>query len=179
MNRSRRDPRPPVYLTSEEIEECCMLPPDSSDDDSADDSDADPDYDPDLAHTNRLEGFMQSKYNNDEEMNTEEDNLAEIRNETSSQAEEEKPSTSTQAPRKTNKDKPPPPLWTNVDAAESVREPVIWKDTLPESTQKIFSSYQSVHEDGRRDKPLVIVQSGRPARLVLCGTYPVRYLFLK
>ncbi|XP_046670996.1 piggyBac transposable element-derived protein 2-like [Homalodisca vitripennis] len=111
-----------------------MLPPDSSDDGSADDSDADPDYDPDLAHTNRLERFMQSKYNNDEEMNSEEDNLAEIRNETSSQAEEEEPSTSTQAPRKTNKDKPPPPLWTNVDAAESVREPVIWKDTLPEST---------------------------------------------
>ncbi|KAG8319239.1 hypothetical protein J6590_096080 [Homalodisca vitripennis] len=67
MNRSRRDPRPPVYLTSEEIEECCMLPPDSSDDDSADDSDADPDYDPDLAHTNRLERFMQSKYNNEVE----------------------------------------------------------------------------------------------------------------
>ncbi|KAG8240571.1 hypothetical protein J6590_105757, partial [Homalodisca vitripennis] len=42
----------------------------------------------------------------------------------------------------------------------------------------LVSSYQSVHEDGRTDKPLVIVQSGRPARLVLCGTYPVRYLFL-
>ncbi|KAG8316146.1 hypothetical protein J6590_058116 [Homalodisca vitripennis] len=134
MNRSRRDPHPPVYLMSEEIEECCMLPPDSSDDGSADDSDADPDYDPDLAHTNRLERFIQSKYNNDEEMNSEEDNLAGIRNETSSQAEEEETSTSTQAPRKTNKAKPPPPLWTNVDAAENVREPVIWKDTLPEST---------------------------------------------
>ncbi|KAG8325414.1 hypothetical protein J6590_067863 [Homalodisca vitripennis] len=40
--------------------------------------------------------------------------------------------------------------------------------TLNNSYQSVYSSYQSVPEDGRQEKPLVIVQSRRLARLIPC-----------